>query len=391
MRLCAVRDLEDGMVLGKSLYEANGKLMLGAGYRLSNAMKSRLLSKKYTHVYIMEEGTEEVIPEDIISDEVKLQAKARLSNKITEIESQSDFKEASLYKAKELIEKGYLKNINITYDMRSIVDEILKDISAAGANYMKMVMIKSKESYFLDHAFNTTVLSILIGKKYRFTKDELKKLALGVFLHDIGKTVLSQIKNSKSSRMVADLYKEHPTFGYLILTKSGSGITPMETQIVNQHHEFQNGSGFPIGLTGQNQPPIKLAVTNSKVHIYRLAEICCVVNAFDNLVFNPLKKKQMTPSEAIKKIIMDSGKLYNSHIIQTLLKVIPNYPVGVYIRILDIVDPHLIGYRGVVAKINENNINKPVIILTKNKFLKKIKPIVIDTSKFTHMKLELLV
>ncbi len=391
MRLCAVKDLEEDMVLGKSLYEANGKLMLSAGYRLSSVMKHKLLSRKYTHVYIMEEGTEDVVPEDIISDEVKLQAKTKLSNKISEIERQSKFREAGLYQAKELINNGYLKDVNITYVMRSIVEEILKDISAVGAEYMKMVMIKSEESYFLDHALNTTVLSILIGKKYRFTKEELKKLALGVFLHDIGKAVLNQIKDSNNPNKVAEFYKEHPTFGYLILTKSGSGITPMETQIVNQHHEFQNGSGFPIGLTGQNQTPAKSTATKSEVHIYRLAEICCVANALDNLTYNPLKKKQLTPGEAIKRIVMDSGKLYNSHIVQTLLKIAPAYPVGIYVRIIDIVDSHLIGYRGVVAKINKNDINKPVIILTKDKFLKKIKPIVIDTSKFTNVDLELLV
>ena len=88
---------------------------------------------------------------------------------------------------------------------------------------------------------------------------------------------------------------------------------------------------------------------------------------------------------------MNSGKNYNKHIVQTLLKVVPHYPVGVYIRVVNIVDPHLIGYRGVVAKINPDNINKPVIILTKDKFLKKIKPMVIDTSKFTHVDLEILV
>lgn len=391
MRLCAVKDLEDGVVLGKSLYEANGKLMLGAGYRITNVMKNKFLSRKYTYVYIMEEGTEDIVPEDVISDEVKLHAKARLSNKITEIERQSEFKEVSSFKAKELIEDGYLKDVNITYAMRSIVEEILKDISAVGAKFMNMVMIKSEESYFLDHAINTTVLSILIGKKYRFSNDELKKLALGVFLHDIGKIVLDQIKDSKNPKKVGELYKEHPTFGYLILTKSGSSITPIEAQIVNQHHEFQDGSGFPIGLTGQNQPPIKLSVSDSKVHIYRLAEICCIVNSFDNLIFNPMKQKQMTPGTAIKQIIMDSGKSYNSHIVQTLLKVVPIYPIGVYVKVLDIIDPHLIGYRGIVAKINEKDINKPVIILTKNKFSKKIKPMVIDTSKFANVDLEILV
>ena len=388
MRLCAVKDLEDGIILGKSLYEANGKLLLGAGFRVTDYMISKLTSRKYTHVYIMEDGTDDIVPEDVITDEIKSQAKLELASKVTELKRQTNFEKLSLYKAKKLIQKGYLKNVNITYAMHSIIDEMLKDISSAGASFAKMVMIKSEESYFLDHAFNTTVLSILVGKKYRFTKDELRSLALGTYLHDIGKVVLEQIKESEHPSKVAELYNEHPTFGYLLLNNSAGKISPMETQIVNQHHEYQDGSGFPIGLKGQNQAPIKTVTSDSKGRIYRLAEICCVVDAFDNLVYNPLKKKQLSQAQALKKIIMDAGKLYNKHVVQTLLKVVPNYPVGITVRVLDIADPHLIGYSGVVAKINEDNINKPVIVLIKDKFSKKIKPIIIDTSKLTNVELE---
>ncbi len=390
MRLISVEELETGMILGKSLYEPNGKLLLGAGFRINYDMKNKLMSRSYSHVYIMEEGTEDVVPEDIISDEIKFQAKSKLSSKIAEIERQAKFRDISISKARRLIEEGYLKDINIPISMRTIVDEILKDISAVGAKFAPMVMVKSRDTYFLDHAFNTTVLSILLGKHYRFTKPELKSLALGSFLHDMGKVVLNQISKSGSPGKVASLYKEHPTFGYLLLSNSGVSVTPMETQVVNQHHELQDGSGFPIGLKGSNQPPVKLSVSD-KGQIFRLAQICCVTNAFDNLVFNPLEKKQIPQDQAIRKIIIEAGAKYNQHIVQTLLKVVPRYPVGVYIRVLDIVDPHLIGYRGVVAKINEENINRPIIILTKDRFQKKIKPMVIDTSKFRHVDLELVV
>ncbi|MFC1541697.1 HD-GYP domain-containing protein [Candidatus Latescibacterota bacterium] len=391
MRLCAVKDLDDGMILGKSLYETNGKLLLGAGFRISDDMKNKLASRKYTHVYIMEEGTEDIVPEDVITDEIKMQAKLELASGVSEVQKQAQFQDVSLSKAKDLIKKGYLKDVSITLSMRNVVEDILKDISSAGANFAKMVMIKSEESYFFDHACNTAVLAILIGKKYRFSKDELKCLALGTFLHDIGKKVLEQIKESESPGKLSDLYNEHPTFGYLLLDNSGGKISPMETQIVNQHHELQDGSGFPIGLKGQNQAPVKAANADSKGRIYRMAEICCVVNVFDNMVYNPTKSKQMSQGQALKQMIIDSGQLYNKNIVQTLLKVIPYYPIGITVKVVDIIDPLLIGYFGVVAKINEHDINKPVIVLIKDRFQKKIKPIVIDTSKLKHVDLEVLI
>ncbi|MBN1295114.1 MAG: HD domain-containing protein [Candidatus Latescibacteria bacterium] len=390
MRLCTIEECE-GEVLGKSIYHANGKLLLGAGYRITSLIKAKLVERGFNHVYIMEEGTDEVIPQDVISDEVRLQSKAQFSDKISEVRRQSEFKDLTRDKAVELLEKGYLKSVNITYDMRMIVEEILKDISAAGSRFLNTVMIKSEETYFIDHAINVTVMSILMGRKYRFSKPELVSLALGSFLHDIGMIIIEQIKGSDNPKKAESLYKEHPTFGYLLIRNSPD-VSPMETQIVNQHHEFQDGTGFPIGLKGENLPPIKPIVREMKGHIFRLAEICCVANAFDNMVYNPLKPpgKQMSIEQAIKQIILDSERIYNRDVVQTLLQVVPIYPVGATIKVLNLVDPHLVGYVGVVAKINEKNINKPVIILTKNKFMKKIKPIIIDTSKFTTVDLQIL-
>ena len=74
-----------------------------------------------------------------------------------------------------------------------------------------------------------------------------------------------------------------------------------------------------------------------------------------------------------------------------LLKIVPYYPVGATIKIVNIIDPALVDYMGVVAKIHEDNINKPVIILTKNRYMKQIKPIIIDTLKLSKVLLKLVV
>ena len=67
MRLCSIHEFEEDTVLGRSIYQSNGKLLLGAGYRINEAMKAKLIERGYTHVYVMEEGTEDVVPEDVIS------------------------------------------------------------------------------------------------------------------------------------------------------------------------------------------------------------------------------------------------------------------------------------------------------------------------------------
>ena len=87
MRLILTDELKEFMVLGKSIYDEDGRLLLSAGYRLKSDFIPKLLKRGYSYIYIFEEGTEEVIPEDIISTEITIQAKSRLNKKTSEVQS----------------------------------------------------------------------------------------------------------------------------------------------------------------------------------------------------------------------------------------------------------------------------------------------------------------
>ena len=390
MRLIPVDEIQGGMVLGKSICEKDNRLLLGAGFHLTPSIQPKLYEKGINYIYILEEGTENVIPEDIISTEVKLQTSSMLESKAKNIEKQFMFQDLSKEKFETLMKTGYLKNVDITNDMKSVIEEILKEISYAGSNILSTMMLKSKKFYNMDHAINCTVLSILIGKKYGFNKAELLELALGTLLHDFGKIALEKLKNSKNAKVAEELLKEHPTNGYLLVRNTNSA-SPIVSQIIRQHHENQDGTGYPSGLRGQNFPPIKSIVRKTKGYIYRLAEICSVANAFDNLLMNPLEKDKKTPYHAMEQMILQAGTKYNKEIVKTLFKITALYPVGTKVKITDFFNPTFVGYSGIVAEINKNEISKPIIILLYDKLNKKVTPRQIDTSKLKNIKFQLLV
>ncbi len=387
MRLCPVSEVEEGMVLGKSIYQANGRLLLGAGFRITEEIRDRLVEKGYSHIYVAEEGTEDVIPEDVISDTLRQHVQSKLADKVSEIRSTAHFQEMTFSRAKNLLESGYLQKVAISADMRQIVMDVLKEISASGAKFQNSILLKARDTYFLDHAVNTTTLAILLGTRFHFTRLELARLALGSFLHDIGKIIIEQLRPDPEAPD-RDLYREHPTFGYLLLQNSPD-INASEVQVVNQHHEYQDGSGFPIGLRGENLPPVR-TVPRKRGSIFRFAEICCVASAYDNLVMNPHESERRTPADALGLLIQDAGRRYNKTIVAALHEIIPAFPVGSTVQIEDIIDPSLLGYYGVVARINEDRINRPVIVLTMNKVRKRIRPIMLDTSKLHNVKLRLI-
>ena len=124
--------------------------------------------------------------------------------------------------------------------------------------------------------------------------------------------------------------------------------------------------------------------------IFKFAEICSVASAYDRMVLNPYEKEQLAPQEVIGKLITMTGTVYNKDIIITLVKVVPLYPVGIYVKVVGIDDSSLTGYYGVVAQINEDNLGKPVIIFVVDNRLKKIKPKKIDTSQFNNVRLEII-
>ncbi len=230
------------------------------------------------------------------------------------------------------------------------------------------------------------------GKQYGFSRSELSDLAIGAFLHDFGKVVIEKLTSLPGDHDVENLVKEHPTFGYLIVRDSNNA-SPISCQIINQHHELQNGSGYPAGLEGENKSPVG-RIKRKKGTIYRLAEIVTVANVYDNLVFNPYSEKQLSPTEAMKRILEGKKKLYNMDILSKLTKIVSAYPEASMVRIKRLVGGShsnvLDSYLAVVAKNNEKNLQRPVIIVIKDKYGNKITPQVVDTSTAKIVDLELI-
>ena len=85
-----------------------------------------------------------------------------------------------------------------------------------------------------------------------------------------------------------------------------------------------------------------------------------------------------------------AGSTFNKDIVRNFFHIAPIYPVGVYVKVANCDDSSLLGYCGVVAKINEENLNRPIIILIADNKLKRINPIKVNTSQLDKVILELI-
>jgi putative nucleotidyltransferase with HDIG domain len=117
--------------------------------------------------------------------------------------------------------------------------------------------IDSKDSYTRGHSQRVSELSVAIGRELALSELELKQLAFGGILHDIGKIGIVERILLKQSRLTDEemsVMREHPEIGASII-EAVKFLAPVLPAVRN-HHERWDGTGYPDRLAGEAIPLI---------------------------------------------------------------------------------------------------------------------------------------
>lgn len=150
-------------------------------------------------------------------------------------------------------------------------------------------LLEAKDRQLLNHSSRTSFYATLMANRFNLTLAEQKSLAMGAFLHDIGKTGLGaftfpdlQMLSSSDTATCT----EHPDMGARMILPLG---LPAEVgQIVLYHHERWDGRGYPHGLQGEGIP--------------LLARIVGIAQAFDHLTAETSARTPLSIDQAIQQI-----------------------------------------------------------------------------------------
>lgn len=110
--------------------------------------------------------------------------------------------------------------------------------------------VKAQGEYTYQHNIGVGVISTLIGKWLELSEEELKALTLAGTLHDIGKLRIPPELLNKPGKLTEEEFevvKKHAVYGYEILKKT-KGISYRTALVALQHHEREDGGGYPLGL-----------------------------------------------------------------------------------------------------------------------------------------------
>ena len=391
-----IEDITEDMILGESVSLPSGKMLLNAGYTITARYKKRLIELGQKTLLIHEPGTEDVVPDTLVSNR-KTDA---LTNSLDESEGEltkvlKTFRNDS---HKKDVTKGIFeqrKNLNsfiMDPQMAHQLETIIEEITGEPEMVLNLAAQEKSDNTFLRHSLNVTITALCIGRKFKFNYDEIKQLGIGSLNYHIGMLALpDDILNPKEvlTEEQKKEYRKHTIYGHLMLSQN-QAIPATSAIVALQHHEREDGKGYPLALKANNRPPVK---DISQTHvIHRFAEIVSVADLYHRLLSPEFETDPRHISTALANLIKLSGPVLNREIVKAVTEIVPIYPIGTRVKITESPVPKLKQYIGVVSKDNPKDLSKPLILLYQTIHGKKVSPpIVLDPIKIPSLKFEILV
>lgn len=206
-------------------------------------------------------------------------------------------------------------------EVKKVVNVIVGQLEKKNQILIQLARLNDADSYSVSHCVNVCIYSLFMGKLLGLSSEELNILGLGALLHDIGKIRVPENLLRKSGKLTQNeimIIKDHPLTGYHSLDSGDTEETVRE--IVRDHHEKCDGSGYPFGITGEE--------------ISFLTKIVTVADIYDAVSSDRAYRPRMLPHEGIEILIANcsAGKL-EKKVVDAFTREVVVYPPGCLVRL----------------------------------------------------------
>ena len=155
------------------------------------------------------------------------------------------------------------------------------------------------------HSANVSYYCVMLAKESGIvSQEELRQVATGALLHDLGKLEISEAILTKPGKLTDEEFtviKAHPTIGFRKLCRR-TDLTLAQLMMVYQHHERLDGTGYPVRINGD------------EIHLW--ARICAVADVFEALTSNRPYRPGMSREAAFQIMDRQSGTALDGEIYQ---------------------------------------------------------------------------
>ena len=200
--------------------------------------------------------------------------------------------------------------------VRNTVQPILESVIRNSDALLWVSEMKKKDAYTYSHSLDNCSLGIAFGRHLGLYKEDLRNLAMGLLLMDVGKVkVPEEILNKTGTLTIEefDEMKNHVYYGVNLLRNTPS-INETIINVVLTHHERFDGSGYPSGLTGKEVP------------VY--GRIAAIIDCYTAMTGNNSYRAAIAPHKALQTIYNWRNKYFQDELVEQFLQCLGVYPTG---------------------------------------------------------------
>jgi putative two-component system response regulator len=178
--------------------------------------------------------------------------------------------------------------------------------------------VEAKDKYTSGHTLRVSELAAVLAKKMNLSESDIESIKIGGVIHDVGKIGVPQAIINKPGRLDPEefeIMKTHPTIGYKICIPLKNSMG-MVLDIIYYHHEKLDGSGYPIGLKGEDIP--------------LGAKVLAVADIYDALTSDRPYRKALSKESALEILQQEAeeGKL-EKQIVEYLIEMVKSTDSGI--------------------------------------------------------------
>lgn len=329
MKAVEVEKLKPGMIVAQSVINSEFVVLLLANTVLTNKHILILKSLQIPNVKIKDEF-----------DLSKLYQQA-LSLKSKTSSFANDFEKVGKLAAKifeEIKSGGEIKTATAI-----LVTKLLPLIdNPSSMNFLFSLSNSTPELSY--HGERVAIFAGVIAKWMKLEWNDIKTIVTAAFLHDVGKFKFPvQFLIKHPADLLGNelqLYKTHSQLGRALL--QGWNFEPPIPMIVFQHHEFMNGTGFPLGIRGKD--------------VHQFAKIIAVADAYDRLMSERPGFVKKTPFDALSLLAKEQYAHYDPFVCMPFINTLKDHLIGSQVTLSN-------GQKGKVVFFPKDFASLPVIQL----------------------------
>lgn len=329
------------------------------GYILKESSIEQLKKSHVNYVVIDPSRTkqdEEKNKDNIATSEV-ISPKKAIKESTTSLDTEIKTANKLYHNAKVLQEKilhditlnKVIDTAAVQESTNAIVDSIFRNQDALSC----MSRLRFKGDYLVEHSLNVSILMTILCKHMNIERKVMEELALGAFLHDIGKVLIPDNILNKPGGFAKEEYeimKTHVLLGVKVLEDTPN-LPDIVMSVVKEHHERLDGKGYPYKLAAKD------------ISVY--GRMIAIVDSYDAMTAERVYKAGMHPIKAFKILISESPNSYDKALVEQFIQCLGLYPIGTLVKLNS-------GKVGLISRLNKNKPLKPFVRVFYNTRLNQV-------------------